>query len=122
MLQEANKKEGLNPVCSHTELLPFPAGYFDRVIMVDALHHVCDQKETARELWRVLKPGGLIIIEEPDIRNLSVKLVALGEKVAFMRSHFLAPAEIVALFDGDPGEIDVNLDRYIARVVIKKSG
>ena len=47
--------------------------------MVDALHHVADQEATIRELWRLLKPGGRIIIEEPDIRRFEVKLLALIE-------------------------------------------
>jgi len=43
---------------------------FDRVLMVDALHHVVNQAETICELYRVLKPGGRLVIEEPDLRNL----------------------------------------------------
>ena len=66
--------------------------------MVDALHHVIDQAATARELWRVLKPGGRLVIEEPDIRTFSVKVVALVEKMALMRSHFLSPSQIASLF------------------------
>jgi hypothetical protein len=30
----------------------------DRVIMVDALHHVFHQQQTAAELWRVLSRAG----------------------------------------------------------------
>ncbi len=57
--------------------------------MVNALHHVCNQQETVNELWRTLQPGGRIVIEEPDVRTFAVKLFALGEKLALMRSHFL---------------------------------
>ena len=98
MLWEARDKGSLHPVCSHTEGFPFPDGSFERVIMVDALHHVCDQPQTAREMWRVLAPGGILLIEEPDIRTFGVKMVALGEKLALMRSHFLNPRKIAALF------------------------
>ena len=66
--------------------------------MVDALHHVFDQRQTSSELWRVLKPGGRIIIIEPNILKFVVKLIAFGEKILLMRSHFLPPEEIVALF------------------------
>jgi ubiquinone/menaquinone biosynthesis C-methylase UbiE len=99
MVQEAGKKEGLQGVCTSTEDLPFAGMAFDRIIMVDALHHVANQASTCRELLRILKPGGRIVIEEPDIRSFGVKLIALAEKMAFMRSHFLSPFQISALFD-----------------------
>ena len=73
MLRQAKEKDGLETVCSHSEGLPFADGAFSRVIMVDALHHVCDHQETAQELWRVVKPGGRIVIEEPDIDTAIVK-------------------------------------------------
>lgn len=88
----------LEPACCSSEQLPFPKDSFERVILVDALHHIMDQAATAREMLRVVKPGGLIIIEEPDIRTFGVKLIALAEKLLLMRSHFLSPEEIRMLF------------------------
>ena len=88
--------------------------------MVDALHHVCDQTITADELWRVLKPGGRLVIEEPDVRTRAVKLMALAEKIALMRSHFLSPPEIAALFDRANALTTIERDGYISWVVIDK--
>ncbi len=99
MLGFAASKPGLRAAAAQSELLPFPDNSFDRIVMVDAFHHVIRQADTARELVRVLKPGGRIVIEEPDIRSFGVKLIALGEKLMLMRSHFLAPDQIAALFD-----------------------
>ncbi|MCK4801532.1 MAG: hypothetical protein KAS84_06045, partial [Anaerolineales bacterium] len=70
--------------------------------------------------WRVLKPGGRIIIEEPNIQHWGVKLVALGEKIALMRSHFLDPAEITDLFRSFPGEKQTHLENILSWVVIGK--
>lgn len=106
MLAQARQKE-LAAASAATESLPFPAESFERVLMVDALHHVFDQRQTIRELYRVLKPGGRMVIEEPDLRVFAVKLIALAEKLALMRSHFLAPAQIMALF---PAEAQIRLE------------
>ena len=120
MLVESQSKKDLHAACSHSEYLPFPDQYYDRVIMIDALHHVCDQGQTAHELWRVLKPGGRIIIEEPDIHHPVVKLVALGEKLALMRSHFLNGGQISDLFESYAAKRELHQDGHIIRVVIEK--
>jgi len=121
MLRQADQTK-LGLACANSEALPFPDESFERVIMVDALHHVIDQRHTAREMYRVLKPGGRIVIEEPDIRKSAVKLMAIGEKLLLMRSHFLAPEEIVHLFLFDSANATIHAGEGNAWVVIEKSG
>lgn len=106
----------LQPVCAFSESLPFPSDSFERILMVDALHHVVDQPSTADEMFRVLKPGGRIIIEEPDIRSFGVKLIALVEKLLLMRSHFLSPPQIADLFK----KAEIHTEESSAWVVVKK--
>jgi demethylmenaquinone methyltransferase/2-methoxy-6-polyprenyl-1,4-benzoquinol methylase len=90
MLVQARRKCGLMPVKAHAEKLPFPDHSFDRVLVVDALHHFCDQICALTDLLRVLKPGGRLLIEEPDIESFPVKLVALMERMLRMNSRFLS--------------------------------
>ena len=117
MLKQTHRST-LKPVCSHSESLPFPDNFFERVIMVDALHHVIDQPASAKEMLRVLKPGGRIIIEEPDINTFTVKLIALAEKLLLMRSHFLSPLQIASLFPA--GSTNIVSEDSSAWVVISK--
>lgn len=48
------------------EQLPFADGAFDRVICTETLEHVDDDSVLARELVRVLKPGGILAVSVPD--------------------------------------------------------
>jgi demethylmenaquinone methyltransferase/2-methoxy-6-polyprenyl-1,4-benzoquinol methylase len=120
MLDKARAKSGLLAACSASEHLPFPTHFFARIIMVDALHHVIDQKKTILELWRTLKPGGRLVIEEPDLRIFTVKLLALAEKLALMRSHFLSPPAIVNLFNDLGAKVSIEVDGFNAWVVVEK--
>jgi ubiquinone/menaquinone biosynthesis C-methylase UbiE len=120
MLTKARQKNGLSPVCSHTENLPFADETFARIIMVDALHHVRNQRQTVDELWRVLQPGGCIVVEEPDVRTITVKLIAIGKKLAFMRSHFLSPPRIADLFCYPTARVRVEIRKFNAYIFVRK--
>lgn len=50
--------------------LPFAAAKFDVVCMFDVLEHLSDDALAARELFRVLKPGGVAIITVPAFQWL----------------------------------------------------
>ena len=108
MMREASGKSGVSPVNAHAERLPFPEGSFDRILMVDAFHHVCDQEEAVGEMLRVLAPGGRLVVEEPNIENGMVKLVALAEKLALMRSRFVRPAKMEAMFQAQGGRVRIH--------------
>jgi demethylmenaquinone methyltransferase/2-methoxy-6-polyprenyl-1,4-benzoquinol methylase len=97
MLRQARGKCDCGWLQSYAERLPFPEASFERVLVVDALHHFGDQRAVVGELWRVLKPGGRLVIEEPDITYWGPRLIQLAEKLALMGSRFYSPAELGAI-------------------------
>jgi SAM-dependent methyltransferase len=52
------------------EDLPLPDSAVDRILMVHALEHAEDPRETLKEAWRVLAPGGRLVIVAPNRRGL----------------------------------------------------
>jgi SAM-dependent methyltransferase len=50
--------------------LPFDAGTFDLVTMLDVLEHVDDDRGMLAELHRVLRPGGALLLSVPAYRFL----------------------------------------------------
>jgi len=122
MLREAKRKPGLVPIRSTIERLPFADESFDRMLLVDSFHHLRDQKTAIGEMLRVLKPGGRLIIEEPDIHHFGVKLVAIAEKIFFMRSHFFSAEQIKAMFSSHKISISIeNDDRYTSWIIVDKN-
>jgi ubiquinone/menaquinone biosynthesis C-methylase UbiE len=110
MLKQAGKKGKLQPVRARVERLPFPDESFERILVVDALHHFVKPQEAIAEFVRVLKPGGRLVIEEFDINRFVVKLIAWGEKLALMGSRFFSPNQIVEMIahSGLPSQITKN--------------
>jgi SAM-dependent methyltransferase len=52
------------------EELPLPDSAVDRVLLVHALEHAEDPRETLKEMWRVLAPNGRLVIVVPNRRGL----------------------------------------------------
>jgi len=104
MVQQATRK-GLTAVRGKVEALPFPDDSFSRILVVDAFHHFRNQSGAAQELVRVLSPQGRLLIEEPNVKRWAVKVVALAEKIALMRSHFSGLKGAAKLFEEWGGKI-----------------
>lgn len=51
---------------------PFEDAAFDQIVIVDFLEHIPDDRGFARELARILRPGGRLIVNVPHLRHRSL--------------------------------------------------
>jgi len=90
---EAWARRGERGICfqeGSAEKLQFKDASFDVVWAQDALHHMAHPEQALREFWRVVKPGGKIVIVEANRFNpvfyLHMTLIQGHEH--FSRSRF----------------------------------
>ena len=55
---------------ARVEELPFPDATFDVVTCLDVVEHTPDDRATLAELWRVTRPGGLLLVTVPAYQAL----------------------------------------------------
>ena len=91
---------------SDAENMPFPDSAFDVVYSFGVLHHVPDTQRAIDECYRVLKPGGRLILMLYNSRSwhllvepylLVVMRLVLGKTVP---PGFTSPSEVVRRYDG----------------------
>lgn len=75
--------------------LPFPDNAFDFVIALDVLEHIADHETAAREIARVLAPGGHVLVTVPAYQSLWSR-----HDVALMHQRRYRSGEVRRLLGG----------------------
>jgi len=65
------REAGIEVAFSRIEDMPFHDCYFDAVVVCDVLEHVLDLDGCMRQVLRVLRPGGILILRVPYREDLS---------------------------------------------------
>lgn len=74
MVAWGNRKYGVNLKAGVLTQAGFKPESFDAVTMWDVLEHTPDPMAELREAWRVLKPGGVLVINYPNIGSVLARL------------------------------------------------
>jgi len=67
--------------------LPFPAAAFDVVFSLDVFEHIPDSDGHLREVRRVLKPGGLYLLQTPNKTNAIFETIRWRGVSAWRQDH-----------------------------------
>ena len=82
LLEQKGLLERVQLVCACSESIPFLASSFDAGNMRSVLEHVEDQQRSIREIHRVLRGGGILLLESPNRftfrREPHVKVYGVG--------------------------------------------
>ena len=120
MLRQAEKHGGVRVVRGVAESVPFPDAGFDLVLMVDSLHHFADQPKALAEARRVLRPGGILYIEEFNPATLAGRATALTERIFLQRSRFHRPETLQRLVEA-AGFAGVQVEKQGAAYTLRAS-
>jgi 2-polyprenyl-3-methyl-5-hydroxy-6-metoxy-1,4-benzoquinol methylase len=98
---------GCAAVVGTLSALSFPSGSFDAVVSSEAIEHTADPGLALLELYRVVKPGGSLVVSTPNrlwqgpVRAAS----ALGVRPYDGYENFLWPGEVRRALESAGGEV-----------------
>lgn len=67
---EYNRERGREVILGSIEEMPFPDESFDLALALDVIEHVPDDLRALEELFRVLRPGGFLLVTVPALQML----------------------------------------------------
>ena len=65
------------------EEVNFASNYFDVVSMFDVLEHLSDPAKTLEEISRIMKPGGILVVNFPAIDSIFAKILVNSKTVYY---------------------------------------
>jgi ubiquinone/menaquinone biosynthesis C-methylase UbiE len=123
MIEKCKSINGVKCLMSKAEQLPFENGYFDKIIIIDAIHHFDNLEKVLAEVKRVLKPDGIIIVEEINARKVLAIAMEAIERFLGMNSNTYIAQDLLSIFQKHGFEMKVynenKLFYYFAGGVIR---
>lgn len=96
--KRARSLDGLSVLAGDAYRTPFSDSTFDVVLGNGALHHMPEPEKVAREIRRVLKPGGVFFGREPNFHNPAVRRRVLRGNDVSPNEWAIYPEEVKRSF------------------------
>lgn len=106
MLTEA-RRHGLDAVQVDATRIPVRDASVDAVVIADAYHHLVDPERVVQDVWRVLRPGGVFVVQEFNPGTLRGRFIEIGERVLQWPCAFRRPNELVTDLEAEGFEASI---------------
>lgn len=105
MLARVPSHPSLHTVLGTAERIPFADGEFDAVLVSDAFHHFRGLDDAIREIKRVVRPGGGVVVLEIDPSGWR-RAIVVAERLVGEPAHFFKQGDFCAFMAsrGLPGQ------------------
>jgi 2-polyprenyl-6-hydroxyphenyl methylase/3-demethylubiquinone-9 3-methyltransferase len=112
---EQSAARGVTPVAGDVTALPLTDGAADVVVAGEILEHVPDLQAAVAELCRVLRPGGLLVLDTVnDTRMGRFLTVTVGERFGVAPVGLHDPDLFV-----DPGELTMECAKHGVQLLVR---
>lgn len=81
--------------------LPFPDNSLDFAVSFGTFHHLLTKayyERTLRETWRVLRPGGAVLISDTNPWNPLTTIIARSQTIDLGNEHFFSRREVKPIY------------------------
>lgn len=109
-MREQAREFGAHPrveyVAGRADAVPVPDGSADLVLLSRVIHHVPDRRRCMRELARVLKPGGVVVVRTTFRERLDAVVYGFWPEVRVGdERRFVSGTELLGEFEAEEFEV-----------------
>ena len=120
MVNQARKKTDAAFVLSDAHALPFASNFFDAAVCSFAMHEMGDPKVVISEMFRVVKPGGTVVVMDVVLQSAPMKKVLLFVYhlfVEMLTANYMHPDDLADSFkNADNVTSNTNMFGLVAQV------